>query len=776
MFQNATANSNMMLQQFAQFQHRQFQMPFVQPQPIRPVPMPTFPGFQYQNPMLMGMQRPPPDPQQMQLPLSQRAPGPVSRRSHSQDQPSCSRDSQSIVLGYERRMGRPQKTFRQKYEQYLPNSQNSRNDADQPCSSTQAAARDLQRQQMQIQQQEPELHLRLNIEPEMPKSLFCRWNDCEAGPFETEAKLHQHVVDTHLKYRPDRDWTCRWRECPREMEPFAAHYQLDTHCLTHTGFKPFVCKEPGCGKKYSRLENFKTHQRTHTGEKPYSCPICPKTFTNPSDKAKHVSRTHSDEKKCICLDESCRKKYTDPSSLRKHILTQHGPNELDRQRKVKKEMQPTRRGGGVRKGKQSTSPQISPSALQQWLVERASQQSSSRPSSEEIDVEEDDDDDAFSPANTSTTNSSPSALSDHQIQPNSSDSGVSGISPMAPQSSGSMSASSPNSSIESVGSSASNAAQSSEPTNHQSSEGKKDFSIDRILRMAMFASRFVDEPAIERAVRLVTDAMQRSSVPARQSELFVRSFRQQISRMQQSVVEEVQEGIEVSHDEHGMIVLTSRQSHRNNEHEFDWADEVHSYIQMPFITIPETIMTSIQEFESRLDVGQREFEEIITTLEDFFRVNDDIERYIKIEAASPSNSFTPALNFQSFSTEIPQSRQPVDASVTSEAVEEKCPFLSLPLHCIRNMPQQTELNQTKRQEDSEAQAQSSRENQSQIQFSQFLQLQNEEDQQRMSAWDRVLVPDRSNLTRSHIIQAPPPQRRYPTAGPDDLLDPVTIEV
>ena len=44
--------------------------------------------------------------------------------------------------------------------------------------------------------------------------------------------------------------------------------------------------------------------------------------------------------------------------------------------------------------------------------QRASQQSSSRPSSEEIDVEEDDgDDDAFSPTNTNTTNSSPSALS-----------------------------------------------------------------------------------------------------------------------------------------------------------------------------------------------------------------------------------------------------------------------------------------------------------------------------------------------------------------------------
>ena len=114
---------------------------------------------------------------------------------------------------------------------------------------------------------------------------------------------------------------------------------------------------------------------------------------------------------------------------------------------------------------------------------------------------------------------------------------------------------------------------------------------------------------------------------------------------------------------------------------------------------------------------------MITPLEDYFRVNDDIERYIKIEAASPSNAFTPALDFQSFSTEMSQSQQPVNASVAAEAVEEKCTFLSLPLHCIRNMPQQTELNQTKRQEDSEIQAQRSRENQSQIQFSQFLQLQ-----------------------------------------------------
>ena len=84
----------------------------------------------------------------------------------------------------------------------------------------------------------------------------------------------------------------------------------------------------GCTKAFSRLENLKTHKRAHVGEKPYACEFaeCAKRFTNASDKAKHMNRTHSSVKRYACTvgGGACDKAYTDPSSLRKHIRHAHG--------------------------------------------------------------------------------------------------------------------------------------------------------------------------------------------------------------------------------------------------------------------------------------------------------------------------------------------------------------------------------------------------------------------------------------------------------------------
>ena len=51
----------------------------------------------------------------------------------------------------------------------------------------------------------------------------------------------------------------------------------------------------GCPKAFSRLENLKIQLRSHTGERPYLCtqPGCLKSFSNSSDRAKHL-RTHQD--------------------------------------------------------------------------------------------------------------------------------------------------------------------------------------------------------------------------------------------------------------------------------------------------------------------------------------------------------------------------------------------------------------------------------------------------------------------------------------------------
>jgi hypothetical protein len=50
----------------------------------------------------------------------------------------------------------------------------------------------------------------------------------------------------------------------------------------------------GCTKTFTRAEYLRLHERSHTGEKPYPCEYadCSKAFSNPSDRTKHVKRTH----------------------------------------------------------------------------------------------------------------------------------------------------------------------------------------------------------------------------------------------------------------------------------------------------------------------------------------------------------------------------------------------------------------------------------------------------------------------------------------------------
>ncbi|KAH8310809.1 hypothetical protein KR044_003070, partial [Drosophila immigrans] len=83
--------------------------------------------------------------------------------------------------------------------------------------------------------------------------------------------------------------------CGKRFLTGSVFYQ---HRLIHRGERRYECDE--CGKRFYRADALKNHQRIHTGEKPYDCQYCTKTFRQRGDRDKHVRARHS------LLDENAR--------------------------------------------------------------------------------------------------------------------------------------------------------------------------------------------------------------------------------------------------------------------------------------------------------------------------------------------------------------------------------------------------------------------------------------------------------------------------------------
>ncbi len=115
--------------------------------------------------------------------------------------------------------------------------------------------------------------------------------------------------------------------CPKT---FKRSGELRQHKLEHSGEKPYKCKV--CPKAFARSSVLKVHERTHSGEKPYTCGTCSRTFSESGTLAIH-KRTHNGEKPLKCPHIHCEFASAYSQSLRQHLTAWHSEEGIKRQKR-----------------------------------------------------------------------------------------------------------------------------------------------------------------------------------------------------------------------------------------------------------------------------------------------------------------------------------------------------------------------------------------------------------------------------------------------------------